>query len=157
MRGGESSRKGPLTSRVHNPSKSVCRAEKGRLTASQSQSKAFFASARPRGERVERSFAHLYETGRMWRTHLRGHENILKRLLIHGGAFNLLLVLRKERGAGTPRGLAEAQKAFDWLWEAVRRPFSARQTLLLGLWTRLVNGPFRLDSPPRICGPARTA
>ena len=113
--------------------------------------------SRLRGERVERSFAHLYEPGRMRRTHLRGHENILKRLLIHGGAFNLSLVLRKERGAGTPRGLAEAKKAFDWLWKAVRRPFSARQALLLGLWTRLVNGPFRLDSPPRICGPARTA
>ena len=112
---------------------------------------------RDSGERVERSFAHLYEPGRMRRTHLRGHENILKRLLIHGGAFNLSLVLRKERGAGTPRGLAEAKKAFDWLWKTVRRPFSARQALLLGLWTRLVNGPFRLDSPPRICGPARTA
>ena len=49
----------------------------------------------------------------MRRTHLRGHENILKRLLIHGGAFNLSLVLRKERvAAGTPRGLAEAKKAF---------------------------------------------
>ena len=90
--------------------------------------------SRLRGERVERSFAHLYETGRMRRTHLRGHENILKRLLIHGGAFNLSLVLRKERGAGTPRGLAEAKKAFDWLLETVRRPFSAGRTLLLRLW-----------------------
>ncbi len=44
--------------------------------------------SRLRGERVERSFAHLYETGRMRRTHLRGHEIILKRLLLHGGAFN---------------------------------------------------------------------
>ena len=113
--------------------------------------------SRLRSERVERSFAHLYETGRMRRTHLRGHENILKRLLIHGGAFNLSLLLRKELGAGTPRGLAEAKKAFDSLWEAVRRPFSARQALLLGLWTRLVNGPFRLDWQPRIFGPARTA
>jgi len=42
-----------------------------------------------RGERVERSFAHLYETGAMRRTRLRGHSNILKRLLIHAGAFNL--------------------------------------------------------------------
>ena len=57
--------------------------------------------SRLRSERVERSFAHLYETGRMRRTHLRGHENILKRLLIHGGAFNLSLLLRKERGAGS--------------------------------------------------------
>ena len=40
---------------------------------------------RKRGELLERSFAHRYETGRMRRTHLRGHKNILKRLLIHVG------------------------------------------------------------------------
>ena len=39
----------------------------------------------------------------MRRTHLRGHENILKRQLIHVGAFNLSLILRKLMGAGTPR------------------------------------------------------
>jgi transposase len=58
---------------------------------------------RRRGELVERSFAHCYETGGMRRTHLRGHENILKRQLIHVGAFNLSLILRKLMGAGTPR------------------------------------------------------
>src|ERR1700687_5755347 len=36
---------------------------------------------RRRGELIERSFAHLYDTGGMRRTHLRGHTNILKRLL----------------------------------------------------------------------------
>src|SRR4029078_10598390 len=36
---------------------------------------------RLRGERLERPFAHLYETGGMRRVHLRGHTNILKRLL----------------------------------------------------------------------------
>ena len=34
---------------------------------------------RQRSERIERSFAHLYDTGGMHRTHLRGHTNILKR------------------------------------------------------------------------------
>jgi len=58
-----------------------------------------------RGELVERSFAHCYETGGMRRCHLRGRENILKRQLIHVGAFNLSLVLRKLLGAGTPREL----------------------------------------------------
>src|SRR6202453_1230892 len=58
---------------------------------------------RRRGELVERSFAHCYDTGGMRRTHLRGHENILKRQLIHVGAFNLSLILRKLLGAGTPR------------------------------------------------------
>ena len=57
-----------------------------------------------RGEKLERSFAHLYETGGMRRTHLRGHENILKRLVVHAGGFNLSLIMRRELGAGTPRG-----------------------------------------------------
>jgi transposase len=66
---------------------------------------------RLRGERVERSFAHLYETGGMRRTHLRGHSNILKRLLLHSGAFNLGLLLRRWLGAGTPRGLQGRARA----------------------------------------------
>jgi len=60
---------------------------------------------RQRGERVERSFAHMYETGALRRTHLRRHDNIIKRLMIHAGAFNLGLVMRKLSACGTPRGL----------------------------------------------------
>lgn len=60
---------------------------------------------RHRAEYVERSFAHLYETGAMRRTHLRGHQNILKRLLVHAGAFNLGLIMRQLTGYGTPRRL----------------------------------------------------
>ncbi len=60
---------------------------------------------RRRGELVERSFAHCYETGAMRCYQLRGHENILKRQLVHVGAFNLSLILRKLLGAGTPREL----------------------------------------------------
>ena len=63
---------------------------------------------RKRGERIERSFAHLYDSGGMRRTHLRGHTNILKRLLIHAGGFNLGLVMRHLLGSGTPRGLKHA-------------------------------------------------
>jgi transposase len=60
---------------------------------------------RKRGELIERSFAHCYDTGAMRRTHLRGHQNILKRQLIHVGAFNLSLIFRSLIGAGTPREL----------------------------------------------------
>ncbi len=63
------------------------------------------SSLRRRGELIERSFAHCYETGGMRRCHLRGRPNILKRQLIHVGAFNLSLILRKLLGAGTPREL----------------------------------------------------
>ena len=58
-----------------------------------------------RGELIERSFAHGYETGGMRRTHLRHHENILKRLLVHIGGSNLGLVMRKLIGFGKPRRL----------------------------------------------------
>ena len=60
---------------------------------------------RKRGELLERPSAHLYETGGMRRTHLRGHNNILKRLLVHASACNLGLWMRTACGVGTPRGL----------------------------------------------------
>ena len=60
---------------------------------------------RQRGDRIERSFTHLYDTDGMRRTHLRGHTSILKRLLIHAGGFNLGLLMRTTCGVGTPRGL----------------------------------------------------
>ncbi len=63
------------------------------------------ALQRRRAEYTERSFAHIYETGGMRRTHLRGPSPIYKRLCIHGGAFNLGLVMRNITGLGTPRGL----------------------------------------------------
>ncbi|MBK8267394.1 MAG: transposase [Planctomycetes bacterium] len=60
---------------------------------------------RKRGELVERSFAHCYDTGGMRRAHLKGHKNILKRLLIHVAGFNLSLILRKLLGFGTARSM----------------------------------------------------
>jgi transposase len=67
---------------------------------------------RKRGELVERCFAHMYETGGLRRTHLRLHDNIIKRLLIHAGAFNLSLVMRKVAGRGTPRAFQGNVAAF---------------------------------------------
>jgi transposase len=75
---------------------------------------------RQRGERVERSFAHMYETGAMRRTHLRHHDNIIKRLLIHGCAFNLGLAMRKMTGYGTPRGLHESLNVLNLLVSALQ-------------------------------------
>ena len=80
---------------------------------------------RRRGEFVERSFAHCYETGGMRRCTLRGHENILKRLLIHIGAFNISLVLRKMLGAGKPRELKNRTarlllRLLEWLTSGYR-------------------------------------
>ena len=58
-----------------------------------------------RAELNERSNAHLYETGGMRRVHLRGRDNILKRVLIQGAGFNLALIMKSRYGVGTPRGL----------------------------------------------------
>jgi transposase len=62
---------------------------------------------RRRGELIERSFAHLYDTGGMRRVHLRGRNNIAKRALIHAAAFNLSLILRQMLGVGTARQAAD--------------------------------------------------
>src|SRR5207244_8477483 len=63
---------------------------------------------RKRSELTERSMAHLYETGGMRRVHLKGGENILKRLLVHAGGFNLARLMRKLVGVGKPRRLEGA-------------------------------------------------
>jgi len=55
------------------------------------------ALLRRRGERVERPFAHHYETGGMRRTHLRGQTKIRKRLLIHSAGYNLGLLMHADR------------------------------------------------------------
>jgi transposase len=80
---------------------------------------------RRRGERVERSFAHAYDTGGMRRTHLRGTSNILKRVLIHTSGFNLGLVMRRVIGVGTPRGLQGRVAALITLLVSVYRASTA--------------------------------
>ena len=65
------------------------------------------ALMRRRGELIERSFAHLYNTGGMRRVHLRGKDNIAKRALLHAAAFNLSLILRQMLGVGTARQAAD--------------------------------------------------
>ena len=81
-----------------------------------------------------KTFATL-DTGRLPGpvVHLRGHPNILKRLLVHVAGLNLGLLLRQQIGVGTPRGLQGRAVAGVWaligllvgLWSGLRR-----------LWTR---------------------
>jgi transposase len=68
-----------------------------------------------RGELIERTFAHCYETGGMRRTHRRKHDNIIKRLLVHVAGMNLGLLLRKRYGVGTPRSLQGLSIALTFL------------------------------------------
>jgi transposase len=58
-----------------------------------------------RGELVERSFAHVCETGGGRRTWLRGLAKVQLRHLLLSMAFNLGVMMRKLFKMGTPRGL----------------------------------------------------
>ena len=89
---------------------------------------------RKRGELLERPFAHCYDTGGMRRTYLRGHPNILKRVLIHVAGFNLGLVMRKLLGAGKPRALAGlSARIFASIFDLMQA-FAGRMSALGGRW-----------------------
>ena len=84
-----------------------------------------YVSEPDRGRRrLERPHAHLYETGRLRRLHLRGHANIRKRFLVHACGLNLGPLMRRLTGVGTPRGLQGR----------VRALFDALQLVLSRFW-----------------------
>jgi transposase len=58
---------------------------------------------RQRGEKIERNFAHQFDTGGMDRLYVRGIGNVHKKLLIQAAACNLALLMRSMYGAGKPR------------------------------------------------------
>jgi transposase len=81
---------------------------------------------RLRSERVERTFAHVCETGGARRTWLIGIDKLRKRYLIAAAAHNLGCLMRHLFQMGTPRGL----QAFVDLWsftqlaiQTLTRPF----------------------------------
>jgi hypothetical protein len=73
-----------------------------------------------RAEPVERTFAHVCETGGARRTRLRGRANVTKRYLLQAAGANLALVMRTLYGLDTPRGWADrAQEALLALFGSV--------------------------------------
>jgi hypothetical protein len=60
-----------------------------------------------RSERVERSFAHVCDTGGMRRSWLKETVNVSKRYLIAAAAHNLGRILRELFGVGKPRTLQD--------------------------------------------------
>jgi transposase len=60
---------------------------------------------RLRSERVERSFAHVCDSGGARRTWIRGLENVSKHYLIRAAAHNLGRILRMIFGIGKPKAL----------------------------------------------------
>jgi transposase len=77
---------------------------------------------RKRSELVERSFAHVCETGGGRRSWLHGLTNVRKRHFIAAAAHNLGLILRKLLGAGKPR-------AYDALLRVLEALYFAQVTL----------------------------
>jgi transposase len=111
---------------------------------------------RRRGEYLERTFAHVYDTGGLRRTHLRGHQNILKRLLVHAGAFNLGLLMRHAIGRGTPRGLQDRRRPCFVLWWILWSLCAALQTTLtryIGVPRSRAPGGFASFSRAATCSP----
>src|SRR5271163_30966 len=68
---------------------------------------------RQRGERIERNFAHQFDTGGLDRLYVRGKENVHKKFLIQAAACNLALLMRSTYGSGKPRA------AHDRIAEAI--------------------------------------
>lgn len=88
---------------------------------------------RLRSERLERSFAHVCETGGARRTWLTGIENVRKRYLISAAAHNLGLLMRSLFKMGTPRGLQQFKMDLDGLVSSLcLTPIAADR-----LWTLL--------------------
>jgi hypothetical protein len=77
-----------------------------------------------RSEVVERTFAHVCETGGSRRTHLRGLANVAKRYLIAAAAHNLGRILRRLTGVGKPKTLQGAAAGLagraSLLWARLR-------------------------------------
>ena len=71
---------------------------------------------RLRSERVERSFAHVCETGGARRTWLRGLEKVNKRYGLVVAAHNLGRIMRSLFGAGKPRQFSAVFRVFAALW-----------------------------------------
>lgn len=88
------------------------------------------ALQRARSEKVERSFAHVCETGGSRRTWLHGLEKVRKRYLTSAMARNLGLVLRHLFGIGTARSLQGASGLADDLYLALLNALTALERLL---------------------------
>ena len=89
---------------------------------------------RRRSEVVERSFAHVCDTGGARRSWLKGLENVRKRYSVQAAAHNLGLILRKLLGWGKPREFAAQMgallRALIGLLSLVQRSQSLQTTAL---------------------------
>jgi transposase len=89
------------------------------------------ALQRQRSEKVERSFAHVCETGGSRRTWLRGLEKVRKRHLMSAMARNLGLVMRALFGIGTARSLQGEHGLADALCIALLNALTALKQMMM--------------------------
>jgi hypothetical protein len=78
------------------------------------------------GERVERNFAHQFDTGGLDRLYVRGLRGVHKKMLIQAAACNLALLMRTLYGAGKPRAAHDRRGALVF---AILRLYSALTAL----------------------------
>jgi transposase len=93
---------------------------------------------RSRGEKLERTFAHCYETGAMRHLYLCGRENIAKRVLIHAAGFNIGLMMRVKYGLRKPRSMGRWACA---LFLALIRSLWLVRSLLMSLAKLVTTNP----------------
>jgi transposase len=82
---------------------------------------------RLRSERVERSFAHVCETGGARRTWLVGIDKVRKRYLMSVAAHNLGVMMRSLFKMGTPRGLQQYRQDLEGLVSSLHLAWLAMQ------------------------------
>ena len=84
----------------------------------------------------------------MRRLHVRGHENVLKRLLIQVSAFNLGMLMRQSLGVGTPRGLQGRICALMLLILSLFKRLKGLFGLIPAAWPEKPNSATPLLLPP---------
>lgn len=89
------------------------------------------ALQRERSEKVERSFAHVCETGGSRRTWLRGIEKVKKRYLTSAIARNLGLIMRALFGIGTARSMQDEGGLANALYSSLFNLLDAPKRLLM--------------------------
>ena len=102
---------------------------------------------RRRSEVVERTFAHVCETGGARRTHLRGLGDVTKRYRIAAAAHNLGRILRRLTGVGKPRTLQGAAGGLAGLPSRLRGRFRGRWSCRADMLVRMRAAGRRSENP----------
>ncbi len=108
---------------------------------------------RQRGEKIERNFAHQFDTGGVDRLYVRGLENVHKKFLIQAAACNLALLMRSKDGSGKPRAAHDRAAKVFLMILAVRKMVEATFSMVsaffhsLGSVLRLAKGQSMIFAP----------